>query len=102
MGTAAVTYHAIEIERSGSTAIIRLNRPEQLNAWDWRMSKELRPAYAALDADDDVRAIVLTGAGRGFCAGAGLGKRGGAFDGTHRRDEFDGQYTRPSKHRSEQ
>ena len=55
MGTAAVTYHAIEIERSGSTAIIRLNRPEQLNAWDWRMSKELRHAYAALDADDDVR-----------------------------------------------
>jgi enoyl-CoA hydratase/carnithine racemase len=101
MGTAAVTYHAIEIERSGSTAIIRLNRPEQLNAWDWRMSKELRHAYAALDADDDVRAIVLTGAGRAFCAGAGLVKSGETFDGTRRRDEFDDQYPGPSKSASE-
>ena len=97
MGTVAVTYHAIEIQRSGSTAIIRLNRPEQLNAWDWRMSRELRHAYAALDADDDVRVIVLTGAGRAFCAGAGLVKSGETFDGTRRRDEFDDQYPGPSK-----
>jgi enoyl-CoA hydratase/carnithine racemase len=101
MGAAAVTYQALEIQRSGSTAIIRLNRPEQLNAWDWRMSKELRHAYAALDADDDVRAIVLTGAGRAFCAGAGLVKSGETFDGTRRRDEFDDEYPGPSKSASE-
>jgi enoyl-CoA hydratase/carnithine racemase len=96
-----VTYEAIEIEREGAVALMRLNRPEQLNAWDWQMHREMRHAYAALDADDDVRAIVVTGAGRAFCAGASLAPSGETFDGTRRPDEFDERYPGPAKNPSE-
>ena len=50
-------------------ATVTLNRPDRLNAYTSAMSGELREAFAQADADDGVRAIVLTGAGRGFCAG---------------------------------
>src|SRR5215468_1646065 len=53
-------------------ATITLNRPDRLNAYTTVMAAELREAFAAADADDGVRAIVLTGAGRGFCAGADM------------------------------
>ena len=53
-------------------ATITLNRPERLNAWTPHMGKELYAAFAAAAADDDVRVIVVTGAGRGFCAGADM------------------------------
>ncbi|HEY7548424.1 MAG TPA: enoyl-CoA hydratase-related protein [Hyphomicrobiaceae bacterium] len=53
-------------------ATITLNRPDRLNAYTPTMSAELREAFAAADADEGVRAIVLTGAGRGFCAGADM------------------------------
>ena len=53
-------------------ATITLNRPDRLNAWTSVMSGELRQAFAKADADEGVRAIVLTGAGRGFCAGADM------------------------------
>ena len=53
-------------------ATITLNRPDRLNAWTTVMSGELREAFRAAEADDGVRAIVLTGAGRGFCAGADM------------------------------
>ena len=97
MTLGAVTYEAIEIERDGAVAIMRLNRPDQLNAWDWQMSREMGHAYAALDDDDSVRAIVLTGAGRAFCAGASLASSGETFDGTRKRDAFDERYPGPSK-----
>ncbi|HUP85203.1 MAG TPA: enoyl-CoA hydratase-related protein [Acidimicrobiales bacterium] len=51
-------------------ALVRLARPERLNAWTARMELEYRAALAEADADPDVRAVVLTGSGRGFCAGA--------------------------------
>ena len=60
-------------------ATITLNRPERLNAMNNRAVKALSSSYAALDADDAVRVIVLTGAGRAFCSGADLARRGGAF-----------------------
>jgi enoyl-CoA hydratase/carnithine racemase len=101
MSVSTVTYEAIEVERDGAIAIVRLNRPDQLNAWDWQMSREMTHAYAALDADDAIRAIVLTGAGRAFCAGAGLVKSGATFDGSRRRDEFDQRYPGPLKNASE-
>ncbi len=55
-------------------ATITLNRPDRLNAWTAVMSNELREAFETADADEGVRAIVLTGAGRGFCAGADMAR----------------------------
>jgi len=52
---------------------ITLNRPDRLNAFTPRMREELIDAFDCSDADDDVRAIIITGAGRAFCAGADLG-----------------------------
>jgi len=53
-------------------ATITLNRPERLNAWTPRMGKELYAAFQSAAVDDEVRVIVVTGAGRGFCAGADM------------------------------
>ena len=59
---------------------ITLNRPERLNAWTGQMGRELIEAFDRADTDDEVRAIVVTGAGRGFCAGADLASGGETFD----------------------
>jgi enoyl-CoA hydratase/carnithine racemase len=61
-------------------ATIELHRPEQRNAFSGRMGEELGQAYRRCDADDAVRAIVLTGAGDAFCAGADLGPGAATFD----------------------
>src|SRR5580658_10372749 len=60
-------------------ATITLNRPERLNAFNGTMLGELLEAFDATDADDEVRAVIVTGAGRAFCAGADLGRGGAAF-----------------------
>jgi enoyl-CoA hydratase/carnithine racemase len=57
------------LDRDGSVGVITLNRPERLNAWTGRMHTEYRWCLDSLDADERVRAIVVTGAGRGFCVG---------------------------------
>lgn len=59
-------------EVTDGVALITLNRPDALNAWTPQLSDELSVAMGAADADDDVRAVVVTGAGRAFCAGADL------------------------------
>ncbi|MFC9550621.1 crotonase/enoyl-CoA hydratase family protein, partial [Rhodococcus sp. NPDC056960] len=62
----------IELDVADGIATITLNRPDQLNAFTTTMENELIAAYDRFDADDAVRAIVVTGAGRAFCAGADL------------------------------
>jgi enoyl-CoA hydratase/carnithine racemase len=67
-----VGYETIVCERRDSVALITLNRPERLNAWTPRMASEQADAIGSANADDGVGAIVMTGAGRGFCAGADM------------------------------
>ena len=63
----------------GPVATITLHRPDKLNAFTNRMLKEIIAAFDASDADDDVRAVVVTGSGRAFCAGADLSGGGDTF-----------------------
>ena len=67
-----MTYEQIAVDRDGSVARITLNRPDRLNALTQVMSDELFDAFTAAREDDSVRAVLLTGAGRGFCAGQDL------------------------------
>ncbi len=62
-------------------ATITLNRPDRLNAWTGDMADQLRAAFTRADADGEVRAIVVTGAGRGFCAGADMARLSSAAAG---------------------
>jgi enoyl-CoA hydratase/carnithine racemase len=74
-----VEYEAIRFERQGAVAILTLNRPERMNAWTGSMALELAHALGVCNSDDAVRVVVLTGAGRAFCAGADLGGGGDTF-----------------------
>jgi len=70
-------YTQIIYEVDDNVATITLNRPDKLNAFTGTMMYELIDAFDQVDADDDVRAVIVTGAGRGFCAGADLSTSGG-------------------------
>jgi enoyl-CoA hydratase/carnithine racemase len=73
-------FEQIRAERAGGILTITLNRPERLNAFTETMRRELIAAFDLADSDDDVRAVIVTGEGRGFCAGADLGGGGATFD----------------------
>jgi enoyl-CoA hydratase/carnithine racemase len=76
---AEMTYETILLEVKDRVATVTLNRPERMNAWTPQMALELSDALVACNADDAVRAVVVTGAGRAFCAGADLGAGGKTF-----------------------
>jgi enoyl-CoA hydratase/carnithine racemase len=80
MRAGAGDFEQITTELEDGVLTITLNRPERLNAWTGTMGAELTAAFDSADADDDVRVIVVTGAGRGFCAGADLAAGGETFD----------------------
>lgn len=82
-----MSFEQITTELSDGIFTITLNRPERLNAWTATMGRELIEAFDTADADDDVGAIVMTGAGRGYCAGADLAAGGETFDYTARAQE---------------
>ena len=65
-------YETVNLYRTGAAAKIVLNRPERMNAWSSAMSRDLLTALREVAADDAVRAVMLTGAGRAFCSGADL------------------------------
>lgn len=79
----------------GAVATITLNRPEKLNAFTETMMHELIAAFDRADADDAVRAVIVTGAGRAFCAGADLSAGGKTFDMEAREDRAGASEGRP-------
>jgi len=80
-----VTYQKLKIEPKGAVLVIALSDPATLNAASVEMAAELAEAFKAADADSTVRAVVLTGEGRGFCSGANL-QPGGPGGGEGPRD----------------
>jgi enoyl-CoA hydratase/carnithine racemase len=73
-------FEQIRYEVADGVLTVTLDRPDRLNAWTPVMQQELVAALDAADADDDVRAIVFTGEGRAYCAGADLGGGGSTFE----------------------
>jgi enoyl-CoA hydratase/carnithine racemase len=73
-------FEQIRYEVADGVLTITLDRPDRLNAFTPTMAREVIAAFDAADADDDVRAVIVTGAGRGFCAGADLEAGGSTFD----------------------
>lgn len=75
-----MSYQEILYAKDGPILTLTLNRPDKLNAFTERMRDELIAAFDAADADDEIRAIIVTGAGRAFCAGADLSAGAKTFD----------------------
>ena len=83
-------YSTILYDLEDNVLLITLNRPEILNAFNRDMMAEMIDALNKADADDNVRAIIVTGAGRGFCAGADLSAGGNTFNAEARDDRENG------------
>ncbi len=81
-------YQQIAYEVQDPVAVITMNRPDRLNAFTTRMLAEIRHALAAAERDVDVVGIVLTGAGRGFCAGMDMGSLDNLSSGTSEREDL--------------
>jgi enoyl-CoA hydratase/carnithine racemase len=85
-----MTFNTITREVEDGILTLTLNRPEILNAFNREMLEEMITVFDEADADDDVRAIIVTGAGRGYCAGADLSSGGDTFDADARSDRSSG------------
>jgi enoyl-CoA hydratase/carnithine racemase len=83
-----MAFETITYEVAEQILTITLNRPDKLNAFNAKMQRELIDAFDAADKDDNVRAIIVTGAGRAFCAGADLSSGADTFDRDARRGPF--------------
>lgn len=81
-----MAYEQIKYEIADNILTITLNRPDKMNAFTSIMQRELIDAFDKADADDNVRAIIMTGAGKAFCAGADLSAGGATFDRAARPD----------------
>ncbi|MGQ3015819.1 crotonase/enoyl-CoA hydratase family protein [Phenylobacterium sp.] len=92
-------FETLKLELEDGIALLTLNRPEKLNAFNPLMNRELIAAFDVTDADDDVRAVIVTGAGRGFCAGADLAGGGSTFDYDRRDADPLGQRTESGVYR---
>ena len=79
-----MNYEALFVEKEEVVLVVKLNRPERMNAWNQTMASELNICLKAANEDDEVRAVVITGSGKAFCAGADLQRGGETFAG---RDE---------------
>src|SRR5436190_4987139 len=66
------SYETILVNEDDGVVTVTFNRPEKMNSYTWRLGAETRHAIWTADQRDDVRAVVVTGAGRAFCAGADL------------------------------
>ena len=84
-----MAYEQIIYDVADGIATITLNRPDKLNAFTGTMMTEMIDAFDQIDADDDVRCVIVTGAGRGFCAGADLSAGAKTFDYDKRSDRPD-------------
>lgn len=91
-----MSYQAITYEVDDPVAVITLNRPEALNAWVQRMDHEIRDAITRAEADPAVVGIIITGAGRGFCAGADMKGLGQLADGEARDSDGDAAPLQPA------
>ncbi len=80
-------FTQISVDVADGIQTITLDRPDKLNAFTPTMQRELIAAFDRSDADDGVRAVIVTGAGRGFCAGADLSGGGETFDASGRVDD---------------
>ncbi|MFC5749469.1 enoyl-CoA hydratase-related protein [Actinomadura rugatobispora] len=85
-----MSYRQIEYGVRDGIATVTLNRPDRMNAYTNTMRRETLDVLDRIDADDDVRVVVVTGAGRAFCAGADLGGGGGSFDKDKSQEMFAG------------
>lgn len=86
-----MSYTEIEYGVQDGIATVTLNRPHRMNAYTYVMRTEMLDVFDRIDADDAVRAVVVTGAGRAFCAGADLGGGGDTFDKEKSKDMFAGE-----------
>jgi enoyl-CoA hydratase/carnithine racemase len=75
-----MAYETLATDLSDGILVVTLNRPDRLNSFTTQMLRDLLELYDEVDRDDDVRVVIVTGAGRGFCAGADLQSGGNSFD----------------------
>ena len=85
-------YNTVLVERKGEVAIVSLNRPNSLNSFDAELRRELRLAVREVNDDPAVRVVILTGAGRAFCAGADLTETTTQDETFRVEDQLNGEY----------